>query len=108
MVIGPVIGDVLGLGLGLVYIHASPHRLHMLNSLYHLRLITHCGSLTLYCVLYLEVNWPAVCSCRLSHWYVFIYKSILGKITNIILLIFSFKHEITISVHFADFTFCYS
>ena len=66
-------GDVL-------YMSATAHCLHMLDSVYHgaLRFITNCGALTHHCVLYAKVNWPSLYAHRLGHWYVLIYKAILG------------------------------
>ena len=71
----PVIdyGDVL-------YRKASASCLSMLDSVYHgeLRFITKCGPLTHHCELYAKVSWTSLSARRLSHWYVFIYKIILG------------------------------
>ena len=53
----------------------------MLDSVYHgvLRFITNCGFLTHHCTLYSIVNWTALSTRWLGHWYIFIYKSILRK-----------------------------
>ena len=73
----PVIhyGDVL-------YMNASAHCLHMLDSVYQgaLRFITNCGFLTHHCVSYSKVKWSALGAHCINHCYVFIYESTLGKL----------------------------
>lgn len=66
-------GDVL-------YMHASSQCLHAIDTVYHsaLRFITNCKALTHHCTLYVRVGWPALATRRLVHWYVLIYKAILG------------------------------
>ena len=66
----------------LLYINASAHCLHMLDIVYHgaTRFITNSRALSHHCTLYSKVNCPSLFLRRLSHWYVFIYKAILGKL----------------------------
>lgn len=68
----------------MLYMNASASCLHRLDSVYHgaLRFITNCGPLTHHCVLYSMVNWTSLRAQRLCHWYVFIYKTILGLIPS--------------------------
>ena len=70
-------GDVL-------YMNAFAQSLQMLDSVYHgaLRFITNCGFLTHHCTLYSKVSWTSLSARRLGHWYVFIYKAIIGKIPD--------------------------
>uniref|UniRef100_A0A8C7PVH2 Reverse transcriptase domain-containing protein n=1 Tax=Oncorhynchus mykiss TaxID=8022 RepID=A0A8C7PVH2_ONCMY len=66
-------GDIL-------YMNASAQCLRSIDTLYHgtLRFILNCKTLTHHCTLYTRVGWPSLATHRLSHWYTFIYKAILG------------------------------
>lgn len=68
-------GDVL-------YMHAASSILCKLDSAYHasLRFITKAKSLTHHCTLYQLVGWTSLSLRRQQHWYIFIYKAILGKL----------------------------
>lgn len=72
----PVIdyGDIL-------YMHAAFSILRHVDSVYHasLRFITNTKSLTHHCILYDLVGWTSLKIRRQQHWYIFIYKAILGK-----------------------------
>ena len=63
-------------------------RIRSIDTLYHgtLRFILNCTTLTHHCTLYTRVGCPSLVTRRLSHWYTFIYKAILG------LLPFYFGH----------------
>ncbi len=64
----------------IIYMQAPEHCLQALGSVYHgaLRFITNSKALTHHCLLHSQVGWPALSSRRLKHWYLFIYKVILG------------------------------
>lgn len=64
----------------LLYMHSSTQCLLKLDSVYHasLRFITNCRALTHHCELYSRVGWPSLTTRRLCHWYIFIYKVIIG------------------------------
>lgn len=70
-------GDVL-------YMNACSTSLHMLDAIYHcaLRYITGCKSLTHHCTLYTKVGWLSLSARRLLHWYIFIYKAIIGLLPS--------------------------
>ncbi len=63
------------------YVNASAQNLHMLEIVYHgiLRFITKCVFLIHHCALYSKVSWTSLSTRWLAHWYIFIYKAILGK-----------------------------
>jgi len=67
-----------------VYINASAHSLHLLDAAYHgsLRFITGCKTLTHHCTLYSLTDWSSLSMRRTTHWYLFIYKSIIGHDTE--------------------------
>ncbi|CDQ73488.1 unnamed protein product [Oncorhynchus mykiss] len=69
----PDYGDIL-------YMNASAQCLRSIDTLYHgtLRFILNCKTLMHHCTLYTRVGWPSLVTRRLSHWYTFIYKAILG------------------------------
>ena len=54
----------------------------MLDAAYHsaLRFVTNCKALTHHCALYARASLPSLTVRRLSHWYMFIYKAMLGKL----------------------------
>ena len=60
--------------------NAPANRLHLLDAVYHgaLRFITGCKPITHHCTLYTLVNWSSLSMRRTIHWYIFIYKSIIG------------------------------
>lgn len=66
-------GDVL-------YMHAASSTLWSLDSVYHacLCFISNTKSLTHHCILYDLDGWPFTIH-RQQHWYIFIYKALLGK-----------------------------
>lgn len=63
-----------------MYMNAFAQSLHTLDSVYHgaLRFINNSGFLTHHCILYSKVNWTALSTRWLAHWYIFFYKAILG------------------------------
>lgn len=63
-----------------IYMNASITSLKLLDTVYHgaLRFITNFRALTHHCSLYDRVGWSALSTRRLNHWYIFIYKAILG------------------------------
>lgn len=63
-----------------IYMNASITSLKLLDTVYHgaLRFITNFRALTHQCSLYDRVGWSALSTRRLNHWYIFIYKAILG------------------------------
>ncbi len=68
-------GDIL-------YICAVSSILCSLSSVYHasLHFITNAKALTHHCILYDWVGWTSLTTCRQQHWYIFIYKAIVGKL----------------------------
>ncbi len=62
-----------------VYQHAS-YLLASLEAVYHgaLRFITDCTFSTHHCILYNRVDWSSLAVRRQMHWYLLIYKAILG------------------------------
>lgn len=64
----------------LLYMNASSQCLSKIDSVYHgaLRFITNCRAQTHHCELYARVKWSSLTTRRLTHWYTFIYKAILG------------------------------
>ena len=65
----------------LIYINAPAHCLERLDAAYHsaLRCVTNCKALTHHCTLYAKAGLPSLTGRRLSHWYMFIYKAMLGN-----------------------------
>lgn len=65
----------------ILYMHATSSILRSLDSVYHasLHFITNAKSLTHHCILYYLVGWMSLTIHRQQHWYIFIYKAILGK-----------------------------
>ena len=63
---------------------ASAHSLHLLDAAYHgsLRFITGCKPLTHHCTLYSLTDWSSLSMRRTTHWYLFIYKSIIGLLPS--------------------------
>ncbi len=63
-----------------VHQHASSYRLASLEAVYHgaLRFITDCKFSTHHCILYNRVAWSSLAVRRQMHWYLLIYKAILG------------------------------
>jgi hypothetical protein len=63
-----------------IYQHAPSYLLLSLDALYHgaLRFITGCKFSTHHCELYKRVAWPSLSIRRKMHWYLLIYKAILG------------------------------
>ena len=79
----------------LLYMNASVHCLHMLDIVYHgaLRFVTNYRALTHHCILYSKVT--LACSVNMlaySHWYVFIYKAILGRLPCYLSVFLTRKH----------------
>ncbi len=68
----------------IIYMQAPKDCLQALDSVYHgaLRFITNSKALTHHCFLYSRVGWSALSYHRLKHWYVFIYKVILGLLPS--------------------------
>ena len=68
------------------YMNAPAHCLSKLDAAYHsaLRFVTNCKVLTHHCTLYARAGLPSLTVRRLSHWYIFIYKAMLGKLPSYI------------------------
>ena len=66
----------------LLYTNAPDKHLKKLDSVYHcaLRFITGCGYGVHHCLLYAAANRPSLSARRLSHWLLFVYKSVLGRL----------------------------
>ena len=97
---------LLGLDYGdVLYMHASAQCLHMVDVSYHasLRFITNCKALTHHCELYSRVEWPALATRRLSHWYIFIYKVILGLLPHYLSVFITQKNCGQYSLRSQDF-----
>lgn len=79
-------GDIL-------YMNAPDEYTNKLDAAYHsaLRFITNCKALTHRCVLYNRVGWPSLSQRRLGHWYMFIYKALIGKLPSYICSLISQK-----------------
>ncbi len=62
--------------------HAASSVLTSLDSVYHasLHFITNAKSCTHHCILYEMVGWTSLDISRKQHWYIFIYKAMLGKL----------------------------
>ncbi len=90
-------GDVL-------YMHASSQNLHALDTVYHgaLRFITGFKVLTHHCDLYERVGWPSLSMRRLQHWYIFIYKDILGLLQSYLLTYISVNNIGTYNLRSQD------
>ena len=65
-----------------IYRFASASILSKLDPLYHsaLRYVTNSGFRTHHCTLYSLVGWSSLTLRRLQHWYILVYKIILGKL----------------------------
>ncbi len=70
--------------LTIVYQHASSYRLASLEAVYHgaLRFVTDCSFSTHHCSLYNRVAWSSLAVRRQMHWYLLIYKAILGFLAS--------------------------
>ncbi len=68
----------------IICMQTPKHRLQALDSVYHgaLRFTTNSKALTHHCLLYSRVGWSELSSRRLKHWYLFIYKVILGLLPS--------------------------
>ena len=90
-------GDIL-------YRHAPGAVLGKLDAVYHgaLRYITNLRPLTHRCALYMRVGWPSLTQCRLSHWYVFIYKAILGQLPSYLCSLISLQENSTYQLRSQD------
>ena len=64
--------------------NASAHSLHLLDAAYPgaLRFITGCKLLTHHCTLYSLTDWSSLSMRRTTHWYLFVYKSIVGLLPS--------------------------
>ena len=74
-----------------------PIYLIKLDAAYHsaLRFVTNCKALTHHCSLYAKAGLPSLTVRRLSHWYMFINKAILGKLPSYICSLISRQIEST-------------
>ena len=65
-----------------VYRFACQTALAKLDPLYHaaLRFISNSAFRTHHCALYASVGWSSLAMRRMQHWYILIYKAILGKL----------------------------
>ena len=84
-VVEAVFMSVLDYG-DVIYKNATACSLKALDSVYHsaLRFITGDGYSTHHCVLYSKVGWSSLTERRQNHWYLFIYKGIVGKLPGYI------------------------
>uniref|UniRef100_A0A3B5BCC6 Reverse transcriptase domain-containing protein n=1 Tax=Stegastes partitus TaxID=144197 RepID=A0A3B5BCC6_9TELE len=64
----------------MLYRSTSKSLLHKLDTIYHtaIHFVTDAPFTTHHCTLYSLVNWPSLHSRRQTHWYLFIYKTIIG------------------------------
>ncbi len=67
-----------------VYQFAPSYLLSSLDAVYHgaLRFISDCKSSTHHCLLYNRVGWSSLLIRRKMHWYLIIYKAILGMLPS--------------------------
>lgn len=67
-----------------VYQFAPSYLLSSFDAVYHgaLRFISNCKSSTHHCTLYHRVGWPSLYTRRKMHWYLIIYKAILGLLPS--------------------------
>ena len=65
----------------IIYRNASNTTLKALDSVYHsaLRFITGDSYMTHHCILYNKVGWPSLATRRDQHWFIFVYKAIIGS-----------------------------
>ena len=65
----------------IIYRNAPNTALKSLDSVYHaaLRFITGDSYLTHHCILYNKVGWPSLATRRDQHWFLFIYKALIGS-----------------------------
>lgn len=88
----------------ITYVNAHVTSLQMLEAVYHgaLRFNTGRKTLTHHCTIHSLVNWPSLFTRRLFHWYIFIYKSVIGLLP---VYLTSLKRETTASTQkFNKFT----
>ena len=66
----------------IIYRNASATTLKTLDSVYHsaLRFITGDSYSTHHCILYNKVGWPSLATRRDQHWFLFIYKALIGSL----------------------------
>ena len=66
----------------IIYRNASATTLRGLDSVYHssLRFITGDSYRTHHCILYNKVGWPSLATRRDQHWFLFIYKALIGSL----------------------------
>ena len=66
----------------IIYQHAAATTLKPLDTVYHsaLRFITGDSYDTHHCTLYSNVGWSSLAERRQSHWHLFIYKALIGKL----------------------------
>ena len=69
------------------YMNAPAHYLIKLDAAYHsaLRFLTNCKARTPHRTLYAKAGLPSLTVRRLTHWYMFIYKAMLGKLPSYLL-----------------------
>ncbi len=67
-----------------VYQFTPSYLLSSLDAVYHgaLRFISDCKPSTHHCILYNRVGWPSLLTRRKMHWYLIIYKAILGMLPS--------------------------
>ena len=65
----------------IIYRNASNTALKTLDSIYHsaLRFITGDSYMTHHCILYNKVGWPSLATRRDQHWFIFVYKALIGS-----------------------------
>ena len=78
-----------------VYMNASAHSLQLLDAAYHgaLRFITDCKPLTHHCTVYSITNWSSLSMRWTTHWYLFIYKSIIRLLTSYVSTYLTWKQS---------------
>lgn len=77
-----------------IYRNAAPSTLKSLDSVYHsaLRFITGDKYDTHHCILYDKVGWPSLADRRNTHWYMFIFKAIIGKLPSYITMLLDWNY----------------
>lgn len=78
-----------------VYRNASASTLAPLNSVYHsaLRFITGDSYSTHHCILYEKVGWAPLTVRRDRHWFIFIYRALIGKMPSYITSLLNTSHN---------------
>ncbi len=88
-----------------VYQHASSYLLACLEAVYHgaLRFIKDCKFSTHHCILYNRVAWSSLAVRRKMHWYLLIYKAILGFLPSYLCCLIQQKVVVNYSLRSQSF-----